>query len=105
MISGAVQDAPQEVTDMLMDLKLTSRILNKLVNRKDPRPHVKDALEHCDAKVEVKPLRSVLICKRVANIKKVLLSIMREFEPNFSFHSGGSACGKLSRRRREKSRN
>jgi hypothetical protein len=50
---GTVQDAPHEVSEMLMDLKLLSRILNELVNRKDPSPHVKDALEHCDAKVEV----------------------------------------------------
>jgi len=51
---GTVQDAPHEVNEMLMDLKLLSRILNELVNRKDPSPHVKDALEHCDSKVEVK---------------------------------------------------
>lgn len=53
---GTVQDAPQEVGDMLLDLKLLSRILNELVYRKDPSPHVKDALEHCDTKVEVRSL-------------------------------------------------
>jgi hypothetical protein len=57
---GTVQDAPQEVTEMLMDLRLLSRILNELVSRKDPSPHVKDALEHCDTKVEVRPVSSVL---------------------------------------------
>jgi hypothetical protein len=50
---GTVQDAPQEVTEMLMDLRLLSRILNELVSRKDP-------LEHCDTKVEVRPVSSVL---------------------------------------------
>ena len=45
---------------MLMDLRLLSRILNELVSRKDPSPHVKDALEHCDTKVEVRPVSSVL---------------------------------------------
>ena len=50
---GTVRDAPQEVSEIVLDLKLLSRILNELVNRNDPSPHVKDALEHCDAKVEV----------------------------------------------------
>lgn len=50
---GTVQDAPAEVGEMLMDLKLLSRILNELVNRKDPGTHVQDALEHCDGKVQV----------------------------------------------------
>jgi hypothetical protein len=45
---------------MLMDLRLLSRILNELVSRKDPSPHVKDALERCDTKVEVRPFSSVL---------------------------------------------
>jgi hypothetical protein len=84
---GTVQDAPHEVNEMLLDLKLLSRILNELVNRNDPSPHVKDALEHCDSKVEVslllsypiRPLRS-----SAANSSKLLLSIVTEFEPNFS---------------------
>ena len=50
---GTVQDAPAEVSEMLMDLKLLSRILNELVNRKDTGTHVQDALEHCDGKVQV----------------------------------------------------
>jgi hypothetical protein len=48
----AVRDAPQEVAHMLSDLKMLSNILNELITRKDPSPHVKDALEHCDMKVE-----------------------------------------------------
>ncbi|KUJ18612.1 uncharacterized protein LY89DRAFT_667688 [Mollisia scopiformis] len=46
------------------------RILNELVNRRDPGTHVQDALEHCDSKVQL------------------LLSIVREFEPDFTKHSG-----------------
>jgi hypothetical protein len=49
---GSVQDAPQEVAEMLLDLKMLSNILNELVTREDPSPHVQDALEHCDMKVE-----------------------------------------------------
>ena len=51
---GTVQGAPQEVSEVLVDLKLLSRILNELVKRNDPSPHVKDVLEHCDTKVEVR---------------------------------------------------
>jgi predicted XRE-type DNA-binding protein len=57
---GTVQDAPQEVNEMLIDLKLLSRILNELVKQKDPSPHVKDTLEHCDTKVEVSQLHNRL---------------------------------------------
>jgi hypothetical protein len=67
---GTVKDAPQEVTEMLMDLKMLSRILNELVSRKDPSPHVKDALEHCDTKVEVKSLSSISARRSVADIRK-----------------------------------
>ncbi|KAE9374686.1 hypothetical protein N431DRAFT_464918 [Stipitochalara longipes BDJ] len=81
---GTVQDAPHEVNEMLMDLKLLSRILNELVNRKDPSPHVKDALEHCDTKVEV------------------LLSIVREFEPDFTNHSGRVRLWKAFKAARKK---
>ncbi|KAF7508364.1 hypothetical protein GJ744_009355 [Endocarpon pusillum] len=63
---GTVRDAPQEVGEIVLDLKLLSRILNELINRKDPSPHVKDALDHCNDKVAV------------------LHSIVREFEPNFT---------------------
>lgn len=51
---GTVRDAPHEVSEMLKELKLLSSILDTLVSRKDPSPHVKDALEHCDTKVEVR---------------------------------------------------
>ncbi|KAF8846789.1 hypothetical protein BDZ45DRAFT_699723 [Acephala macrosclerotiorum] len=67
---GTVQDAPHEVGEMLIDLNLLSKILKELLNREDPSPHVKDVLEHCNSKVEV------------------LLSIVREFEPDFTSHSG-----------------
>jgi len=40
---GTVQDAPHEVSEMLIDLKLLSRILKEVINRKEPNPHVKDA--------------------------------------------------------------
>jgi hypothetical protein len=49
---GSVRDAPEEVAQMLLDLKLLSNILNELIIRKDPSSHVKDALKHCDMKVE-----------------------------------------------------
>lgn len=50
---GSIQDAPQEVTEMLSDLKMLSSILNELIARDNPSTHVKDALEHCEMKVEV----------------------------------------------------
>ncbi|ERF75789.1 hypothetical protein EPUS_01619 [Endocarpon pusillum Z07020] len=63
---GTVRDAPQEVGEILLDLKLLSRILDELIKRKDPSPHIKDALDCCNDKVAA------------------LHSIVREFEPNFS---------------------
>lgn len=51
---GTVKDAPHEVNEMLMELKLLSGILTELIKRKDPSTHIKDALEHCDTKVEVR---------------------------------------------------
>src|SRR4051812_7943876 len=48
---GSVREAPEEVGEMLKDLQMLSSILNELITRNDPSPHVKDALEHCDAKV------------------------------------------------------
>jgi hypothetical protein len=51
---GSVQDAPREVSEVLVDLKLLSSILNELVKRKNPSVHVKNVLEHCDTKVEVR---------------------------------------------------
>jgi len=50
---GSVKDALEEVADMLLDLKMLSRLLNELIMRKDPSSHVRDALEHCSMKVEV----------------------------------------------------
>lgn len=50
---GTVRDAPDEVREIVIDLKLLSRILDELVNRSDPSPHVRDALIHCDSKVKV----------------------------------------------------
>ena len=50
---GSVRDAPQEVADMLVDLRILSNILNELISRKDHGSHVGDALEHCGMKVEV----------------------------------------------------
>lgn len=56
---GTVQDAPHEVQEVLIDLKLLSKILDVLVKRNDSSPHVKDVLEHCDTKVEVRYLDCV----------------------------------------------
>jgi len=50
---GSVRDAPEEVCEMLKDLQMLSNILNELITRKDPSPHVSDALEHCYTKIEV----------------------------------------------------
>jgi len=49
---GSVREAPEEVGEMLKDLQMLSNILNELITQKDPSTHVKDALEHCDTKVE-----------------------------------------------------
>ena|SRR5436190_5277949 len=89
---GTVRDAPGEVNEIVTDLKLLSSILNELVNQNNPSPHVKNTLIHCNNKVNV----SLLACCLgysfrprefpTANrfIFKLLLSIVREFEPNFS---------------------
>ncbi|PVH68362.1 hypothetical protein DL98DRAFT_631493 [Cadophora sp. DSE1049] len=53
---GSVRDAPDEVIQMLFDLKLLENILHGLITRKDPSPHL-------------------------------LISIVRELEPNFSSNS------------------
>jgi hypothetical protein len=50
---GSVKDAPEEVADILLDLRMLSRLLDELTMRKDPSPHVRDALEHCGTKVDV----------------------------------------------------
>jgi hypothetical protein len=98
---GTVQDAPHEVSEMLMDLKLLSRILNELINRKDPSPHVKDALEHCDAKVEViESFQS--FNQNDVDALQVLLSIVREFEPDFTIHSGKVRLWKAFKAARKK---
>jgi hypothetical protein len=98
---GTVQDAPHEVSEMLMDLKLLSRILNELVNRKDPSPHVKDALEHCDTKVEARtPFSNPL--QENSNTFQVLLSIVREFEPDFTKHSSRVRMWKAFKAARKK---
>jgi hypothetical protein len=81
---GSVRDAPHEVADVLVDLKILSNILNELILRKDHGSHVGDALEHCALKVEV--------CVCVTNMhwydpfadtEQLLLSIVRELEPKF----------------------
>ncbi|EPE27940.1 Ankyrin repeat-containing protein [Glarea lozoyensis ATCC 20868] len=66
---GSIRDAPSEVAEMLSGLKMLSNILNELVTQKNPSQHVRDALEHCDMKVQL------------------LQSIVREFEPNFGSNS------------------
>lgn len=53
---GTVQDAPKEVGEIVLDLKLLSRTLNELINRKDPSPYIQDALTICHDKVAVRPL-------------------------------------------------
>lgn len=56
---GTVQDAPKEVGQIILDLKLLSRTLNELINRKDPSPFIQDVLTICNDKIEVRPLRFI----------------------------------------------
>lgn len=79
---GSIRDAPQEVADVLTDLKILSNIVNELILRKDYGSHVVDALKHCELKVEVRvtKLRDTIL---LADIDQLLFGIVRELEPEF----------------------